>query len=270
MASEPPDAKPRFERVPQLRHGFYDERQRLGLLTAGTIAATIVIGACCSFAWNQEPNVGSGSLIAIQIALIGLWWWWLAFRLTYYTFTLDLKRDLGRHGTMRAVMNEIDAELRTIPDVFVRGRFNELFVAKDDYIALTPHWMVQVAPYRAAVIRLDDLVWFYKRVIARRVWVRSASYRIQLACRLRDGSVRYVEGNEEWLDELAEELLERRPGVLVGWGGENFDLAAPGPAALTAAYEGRAGRFAELPPEQSEAWLDEGFERYENAVHHVE
>src|SRR5262249_8343508 len=159
------------------------------------------------------PTVESISAIAMQFALIGLPWWWFAFRLTYYTFTPDLERDLARYGKTREVMERIDAELRTSSDVNVRGRFDQQVLGKDDFIALTPRWLVQVRPHRAAVMLVEEIVWIYKRVVPRRVWLRSTSYRIQLGCRLRDGTALQIEAREHEVDELAEELLDRRPGL---------------------------------------------------------
>ncbi len=271
MASEQPQHPPTavvLPRRPQLRHRVRAEQGRLALLLLAAIGGTILFGACCSPAWKMSPVAIPG--IAMQFALIGLPWWWFLFRLTYYTFTVDLEKCLARYGPVSRVTDEIDTELRDARDVWLRGEETQFGVFIDrDFIVLTLHWLMQVRPRRAAVMRVEDVVWIYKRVVPRRVWVRSADYRIQLGCRLRDGSTLRLEWREGDLDDLVEELLERRPGLLAGWRGEHFDLDARGPESMAKAHDERAAEFVALPAEAQEAWLDESFARYEGAVQNV-
>src|SRR5262245_20179067 len=254
---------------PRLQGAIRQERGKLVVLTIVAVIATLLFGFCCSGAWSPPLSIGTASIITMPVTLIGLPWWWLAFRSTYHTFRHDLERDLARYGKPSQLIDAIDAELRDTPDLWVRGYYFDVFIRKD-FIALTPHWLVQLRPHRAAVMRLDDIVWVYKRVVPRRVWVRSTSYRIQLGCRLRDGSLLLVEWREDDLDELVEELIERRPGLLTGWRGEYFDVAARGPDALAKAHDERAAVHASISLDAGEAWLDESYARCEGPVQNVE
>jgi hypothetical protein len=274
MTAEVPQPSPTevgLHRRPQLSHRVQAEQGRHALLLLAAIAGTVVFGACCSFGWREPDSVVSVSAIAMQLSLISLPWWWFFFRLTHYTFTADLQAGLARHGSPRRVRERIDAELRDAPDVWLRGKESQVGVFIDrEFLALTPHWLVQVRPRHAAVMAVEEIVWVYKRVVPRRLWLRGADFRIQIACRLRDGSTQRLEGREDDLDALVEELFERRPGLLTGWRGENFDIAARGPKELAKAHDERATAFADLAPEGQEAWLDESYDRYEGAVRHVE
>jgi hypothetical protein len=254
---------------PRLRTAIRVERGKLMVFAAVAVLSTLLFGFCCSGVWMMPLSVESLCGIAIQFSLIGLPWWWLAFRSTYYTFRHDLEDGLAHYGKPAQLIDAIDEELRDALEWY-RGHSSDTAGLTTDFIALTAHWLVQIRPSRAVVLPLNELTWVYKRVIPRRIWVRSNSYRIELGSRLRDGSVCYIEAREEILDDLAEELLDRRPGLLTGWRGEYFDLAARGPDALAKAHDERAAEFGGLAPEAQEAWLDESFARYEGAVQNVQ
>ena len=79
----------------------------------------------------------------------------------------------------------------------------------------------------------------------------------------RDGAVWHpFAAAEEEIDRLFEEVLERRPGLLVGWGGECLDLMERGPYALATSYDQRAFEFERLPTAKREEWLDASWKRY--------
>jgi hypothetical protein len=165
-------------------------------------------------------------------------------------------------------MDEIDTELRDAPEVWLRPPRPGSLVPT--FITLTPNWLVQIRSAGAEAIKLGELVWIYKRPPRRRAWAWSTRQRVRLGVRLRYRGDYYIEGRAQTLDELAEELLERRPGLLAGWRSEYVDLMKRGHAALWDAYEQRAEKFARLSPDERERWLDEAYARYEAAPLNVE
>jgi hypothetical protein len=204
--------------------------------------------------------------VGYLLVVIGSWCGFIC-RLIFFSPSRRLERALSRYGQTDRVMGEIDRELRETPVVWLcpqQPRWSSTF------IALTPNWLIQVRSAGAEVIKLDELVWIYKRAPRHRVWVWSTRERARLGCRLRYRNDYYLEGRARDLDELAEELLEMRPGLLSGWQSEYVDLLGRGPAALWAAYEKRATEFARLSPDERDAWLDENCARFDAAVLNLE
>lgn len=191
-------------------------------------------------------------------------WWWLIDRFVYRTFRHELGRRLAELGDPKHVIAGIDKELRG-ENVWVTGSLHYASpIRPPKYIAVTPNWLFQARFGYTVLLRLAELIWVFKRRRPGPAWLPWDTRRYELNCRTRDGREWCVRtSDEEEIDRLFEQLLERRPALLVGWGGECLDLQEQGPAAVAAAYDGRAAEFEKLAPKAREAWLDASCRRFE-------
>lgn len=211
---------------------------------------------------RDEPWVKLGvvGFCGVALGFLALRGWWRGLRGQF-------RRRFREFGDPTLVAAVIDDELRG-DNVWVIGSpFYASVFLPPNYVALTRSWLLQALPGRGVLIHLGELVWVYKRRDPGPAWLPWAERRFELGCRTRDGRSYYILAEkEEGIDRLFEELLERRPALLVGWGGECLDLLEQGPAALARAYDGRAAEFEKVAPEQREVWLEPSYARFESAV----
>jgi hypothetical protein len=251
---------------PRLRLVAELERVRLAASFFLALVFTAGFGCCCVLPMPGAPH---DMALIVQASVVVVLWCWLIGRLTLFSPTQRLRQALDHYGEARRLIKEIDAEWREAPEVWTWPRWPPRGLAPA-FIVLSQNWLIQVRGAGAEAIKLGEVLWIYKRAPRRRAWAWSTRQRVRLGCRLRYRGDYYIEGRAQVLDELAEELLERRPGLLAGWRSEYVDLMKRGPAALWEAYELRAEKFARLSPDERERWLDEAFARYEAAPLNVE
>ncbi len=264
---------------PQLSQTLRAERRRpfvwsLISLAAGGYCIPIVVyhGVMDLFGWDPFRGLPAAEWCRFGAALAFFAiWTWVIYRFVYRSFRHDLWRRLAELGEPAEVIDRVDAELRG-DNVWVTGTpFYADGVRRPDFIAVTASWLMHARPGQAVLVRVPDVVWAYKRRKPGPAWLPWSSRRYDVGCRTRDGAVWYIESRHEIdIDLLFQELLERRPALLAGWGGECLDLLERGPAALAAAHDARAAEFEGLAAEKREAWLDESWQRYRELVWNVE
>jgi hypothetical protein len=259
---------------PRLSYTLWAESRR----PLAWAAVSFVLGGFAILLFAHRPIIslygGSRHERLAHLIVLGTFaavWAGVVARFVYRGFRPDLRRRLAEFGDPVGVLAGIDGELRG-GDVWLRGMPAYASLLRPaNYIAVTCNWLLQVRPGGAVLVPLPHLAWVYKRRHPGPAWLPWSRRHYELGCRTRDGRAWYVVADtEEEIDRLFEEVLERRPAVLVGWGGECLDLLERGPAAVAAAYDARAAGFAVLPPEKREAWLDESWQRFTDLVWHVE
>jgi hypothetical protein len=264
------DAKRRQPR-PQLRATLRAERPRpfvwsaISLAAGGfTVPALAYNVLRASFGVDPFRGLPAAEWVRLAAALVFFAiWTWVVCRFVHRSFRPELMRRLTAFGAPDRVIAQVDQELRG-EEVWVVGPpFYADAVKRPNYVALTRSWLLQVRRGRTMLVRLEDLVWVYKRRDPGPAWLPWVSRCYELGCRTRDGAAWYVMTTIEGdIDRLFEEVLERRPAVLVGWGDECLDLMEQGPEAIAKAYDARAAEFAKLAPAEREAWLDASYARF--------
>jgi hypothetical protein len=199
------------------------------------------------------------------------------------SFLWGLRRQLAPFGPRRAVVERIDADMADDRVAWAVGAGRaargpvtsswlrrDLMPAQPSFLALSAEWLLEVRPKRAIVVHLPDLVWVWKRVVAKAVWFGGSQYNFELGCRLADGTERHVRAaSEEELDDLVERLLEHRPALLTGWRGDWHTLREQGDAALAQECERRAKDQAALTEDRLDARVDESWDLYQRFVEHA-
>lgn len=250
---------------PQLRTVLNQETGRAVSLFVAAGGFCTFAGLCCCPAVIGPPSIAGMTLVFV-ILLVP--WFWFAYRVAAGSCRASIKRELRKFGRWRDVIAQIDAELREPETTWAAGRWWDPDGSeRPDFVAVSANWLVRVRPGHVRLVSLEDVLWIFKRLMPHRSLTGREGTRSQLACRLRRGERVILEAIAEHLDDLAEELVERRPAMFTGWRSELFDLNRADPKELEAAYAARAAEYARLPPEQQEEWKDEAFDRVDRAIY---
>jgi hypothetical protein len=203
---------------------------------------------------------------------IGLPWAVFTLRFFFLSSMRRLTERLARYGPPDEVMKRIDAELSDLSHAFVEGRFTKAFISpQPDCLILTENWLLRFCPAGSAIIHLPDLVWIWRRVVARSAPLVMGRIDHQLGCRMANG--------DEWLfdtwterrtDLILQEIIERKPELLAGYRGEWHDLAARGEVPLRTEIQNRREQFGRLSAEEQEKWLDQMYETCHRYVYRVD
>src|SRR6266568_2494097 len=85
-------------------------------------------------------------------------WTWLTSR------GMPLAASARVYGAPRDVLRRIDAEIAAGRDVRIFGDWNGWRLwAAPDLVVFTPTWLVQVNAAGVSAVRLDDILWVFKR-----------------------------------------------------------------------------------------------------------
>src|SRR5262245_60724103 len=136
--------------------------------------------------------------------------------------------SVRHYGDRLDVFREIDAEIAAGSDVRTFGGWNAWNpLAAPDLVVFTPGWLVQVNAAGVSAVRLDDVLWVFKRsrVVSSPWWDREfVSHAIRVYFRPDQWELLSL-ASPEAVDEVIEELLRRRPEVLTGYFDETREMA---------------------------------------------
>jgi hypothetical protein len=150
-------------------------------------------------------------------------------------------RALGRFGPPETVAAQLDAEL----------------LAQHRQVGglhLTPNWRVQASKSRLAAMRIEDVVWAYKKVTQHRVNGIPAgkSYAAQIWD--RHGACLTVTGSDAVISQALEAACQRAPWLMAGFSPDIEKTWKSNRAALIAAVDQRRRQVvAQMPPIAAQA-----------------
>jgi uncharacterized protein DUF6709 len=109
---------------------------------------------------------------------------------------------------------------------------------------LTPSWLLSPSAFSLKVLRLQDLVWFYKKVTQHRVNFVPVgkTYSVMLWDRYKTVSLVEVGRKEEQGNSLLQELVQRAPWALAGYSADLFKLWQKDFRGVVAAVDERKAR----------------------------
>jgi hypothetical protein len=172
----------------------------------------------------------------------------------------DLNHFLRRFGNVDRQINGIDSELRNAAEVhefdYMPAGFRS---ASGGTILLTHSWLLSFAPESICFLRIQDIVWLFKRCeIHPRWWKANDRPTVRLSC-LTDYGLLYdlAPGNDDSIDELMEFLTWRRPEALFGFTEQWRNLADEGMAAMRRQISNRRAEWDRLSPFQKGDWMEQ-------------
>ncbi|MFL5339914.1 MAG: hypothetical protein ACJ8F7_07175 [Gemmataceae bacterium] len=236
-----------------LRHYLRVERLMrcwLGLLLAATVASLVSLPFAAS-----RPDELLGLIVSVIIypAIAAVLYF---FRFFKNTLLRRLPPELRARGG-NATLAEIDSELERPELCRQWGRLPMLFHSSSmQCLIITPSWVLYLSPRRCHILRLDEIVWVFQQFRGSSTFQWTDRVYREVCCRLitgRDVILRLW--NPDWADDFVDELLRRRPEILIGHQTRCVELADAGPAALQAEVERRAAEFARLPERRQRDWL---------------
>ena len=176
------------------------------------------------------------------------------------------------YGDPDELIKHIDCECCPHLRRWIRGRPPRGFRGYNNYHAiLTASWLLVFEPKDFWIVRVPDVLWAFKRVIAKPAWWGGERLIFQVCCVMKMVRIYFVPmPNESWADEVLQELIERRPAALFGDRGEWRDLAARGRRAMQAEIARRREEWERLDEEGRDDWHFDRLNDAENFVHRVD
>jgi hypothetical protein len=171
----------------------------------------------------------------------------------------DLHHFLARYGDVRKQTEQIDSELHMTAEVHEFDYMPSRFRGTSGTILLTKSWLLSFGPESICFLRVDDILWFFKRYEVRNQWW-GISHRpvVQLSCLTNRGMLYALAPvHDDTVDELIEFLAWRRPEALFGFSDDWRNLAEEGMTAVREEVTKRRAEWERLSKFQRGDWQEE-------------
>jgi hypothetical protein len=190
--------------------------------------------------------------------------------------SMDQLLPLSRYGDVDSLIDQIDSEVVQSSDERLLARLPKTIVdSSSDCTVMTQNWLLHFGRKRLWIIRVDDILWVYKRINVRpSFWVGG---RLQFTVSViadRGRSSEIIVGQEALADQLLAHVIHRRPAILVGYQMAWADLAKDGVTALRSAVREREEHWASLSDDDQSELLEDRLDeasdfvcRYDPRIH---
>jgi hypothetical protein len=152
-----------------------------------------------------QTNTVIGVLIGTVILIIALRALILAILRSSSTGMHPFVRRLKRFGDVNTVRSEINAEA-------------EVPTQSLGTLRLTPHWVLNAPNGGFNALRLEDVVWLYRKVTTTRVNFVPVSKRHSAELFDRYGKSMTIMGSEKFVNEVLQAVYRQAPWAVVGYG----------------------------------------------------
>src|SRR5262249_1296718 len=187
-----------------------------------------------------------------------------------------LLRHLRQYGKAYDVIDRIDAEVGSAERKWQRGESpHTLTGIANDSIIITESWLLHFWCGTFAVVRISDLLWLHKRIVANSGWTPGSSlvFQIRGVTELCGEFIVSTAGEED-VDRVIERLVRSRPDLLVGYRMEWHDLATNGREKLRNGARVRQIKWQRLSQEDRLYWRQDQLndavnfvQRYDMQIH---
>jgi hypothetical protein len=179
---------------------------------------------------------------------------------------------LFQYGKIKQVIKQIDSEVESGKQTQIRGSLPGALRGLGNRCAIiSESWLIIFEPEDFWIVRISDILWAFKRIIARPTRWTGERLIFQVCCVMNVDRVYCIPlPNEAWADEVLQMLVKRRPEVLFGYHGEWRDLAANGRAAMGAEIARRRNEWYALDEEGRDEWRMDRLDEAENFVRRVD
>src|SRR5262245_51147989 len=179
---------------------------------------------------------------------------------------MPLTASARQHGSPRDTLRRIDAEIAAGRDVRFFGTWR--FWTPPDLIIFTPNWLVQINAAGVSAVRLDDVLWVFKRSrVMMQTWGRERVVHGLRVYYRPDYWEVFPLSSPDAVDDVLGELLRRRPEVLAGHFEEHLAAAVTG--TIAAEVERRRNEWAEASPSRRDARRREQRRELNEATQHL-
>jgi hypothetical protein len=143
--------------------------------------------------------------ISIPFLLIALWILRLLVRRTTSPETHPVLRALAHHGPIVDVVQKIDADIKSGFERFMQ-------------LKITREWILYSDNYSLKAMRLDEVVWLYKKITRQRVnFIPTAKIHSLVLTDRYATSIESLGGKEKKLDAFIQTLVPRLPNAVIGF-----------------------------------------------------
>lgn len=176
------------------------------------------------------------------------------------------------YGETNDLIRQIDSEFEPGKGHWIRGELPGAFRGRGNRCAmLGEFWLIVFEPEDFWIVRVPDILWTFKRIVAKPAWWGGERLVFQVCCVMNVDRIYCIPMlNESWADELLQELVERRPEALFGYRGEWRDLAAKGRKAMRAEVARRKEEWNAFDEEGRDDWQMDRRDEAENFVRRVD
>lgn len=184
---------------------------------------------------KQEFRTGGyiGLVVGIPLLLLG------AFNLLRF---LQRNGDPARHPAARALARYGDpAQVAMGIDMQARNPAALVTIGKN--VRLTPGWLLRPTTFGLDVLRLEDIVWVYKRVTQHRVNFIPAGKTYALVINDRNRKALELQAGEKEVERAGIELAQRAPWIIAGYSAELEKTWRSNPAAIIQAVDQRRAQM---------------------------
>jgi hypothetical protein len=167
---------------------------------------------------------------------------------------MPISASLRHYGDRLDVVRDIDAEIAAGGEVRTFGDCDgRRFWSPPPVVIFTPSWLVQVNVAGVSAVRLDDVLWVFKRTrVVGGLWGReTVTHAVRVYFRLDQWEVLSL-ASPEAVDEVLEELLRRRPEILTGFFDDLRASALIG--SMTAEIDGRRAELRGIFADRLAPW----------------
>ncbi len=172
-----------------------------------------------------------GLVIGIPLLLLGVW---------NLVRVLQRSTDPGRHPSARALERFGDpAQAAAAIDMQARNPAGQTTFKN---VRVLPSWLVRTTALGVDVLRLDEIVWVYKKVTQTRY---GKSFSLVIAN--RNKKTLELSGKEPEVEEIGTDLARRAPWILVGYNKELETAWKSNPTGVIQAVDQRRAQAGAAP-----------------------
>jgi len=183
--------------------------------------------------------------------------------------SMDQLLPLSRHGDVHSLIDQIDSEIAKSSTQPWPARLPNTIVDRhSNYTILTENWLLHFLRGRLWIVRIDDVLWAYKRINVTWTFARGEHLQFTVCISAAKGrSIDIIVRREADADQILELIIHRRPAILVGSQMPWQDLAKEGIDALRIAVFQREKQWVALSEDDQSDWLEEQLDDASNFVH---
>jgi len=123
---------------------------------------------------------------------------------------------------------------------------------------MTENWLLHFRRGGLWIVRVDDILWAYKRINVRSTFLGGGRLQFTVCVSVDRGRpLEIIVGREAAAHQMLEQIIRRRPAILVGYQMTWHDLAKEGIAALRGAVCERETQWASLSEDDQFDWLED-------------